>query len=43
MTNRVLIIDSSSVQAMRVKVLFELLGGEVEHVHYRKSGSKSRF
>ncbi|UDM62692.1 hybrid sensor histidine kinase/response regulator [Pseudoalteromonas piscicida] len=35
MTNRVLIIDSSSVQAMRVKVLFELLGGEVEHVHYR--------
>lgn len=35
MTSQVLIIDSSSVQAMRVKVLFELLGGDVEHVHYR--------
>ncbi|WP_440054031.1 ATP-binding protein [Pseudoalteromonas sp. T1lg65] len=33
--NQVLIIDSSSVQAMRVKVLFELLGGQVEHIHYR--------
>ncbi|WP_105167518.1 hybrid sensor histidine kinase/response regulator [Pseudoalteromonas sp. T1lg23B] len=35
MTNKVLIIDSNSVLAMRLKVLFELLGGEVEHIHYR--------
>ncbi|CAM4039232.1 hybrid sensor histidine kinase/response regulator [Pseudoalteromonas byunsanensis] len=35
MTNKVLIIDSNSVLAMRIKVLFELLGGEVEHIHYR--------
>ncbi|BBN80612.1 hypothetical protein PA25_05970 [Pseudoalteromonas sp. A25] len=35
MTNKVLIVDSNSVLAMRLKVLFELLGGEVEHIHYR--------
>ena len=35
MSNKVLIIDSNSVLAMRLKVLFELLGGEVEHLHFR--------
>lgn len=35
MSNKILIIDSNSVLAMRLKVLFELLGGEVEHIHYR--------
>ncbi|CAH9049642.1 Sensor histidine kinase RcsC [Pseudoalteromonas holothuriae] len=35
MKNKVLIVDSNSVLAMRLKVLFELLGGEVEHIHYR--------
>ncbi|MBE0369598.1 ATP-binding protein [Pseudoalteromonas aurantia] len=34
MSNKVLIVDSNSVLAMRLKVLFELLGGEVEHIHY---------
>ncbi|RJE76234.1 hybrid sensor histidine kinase/response regulator [Pseudoalteromonas sp. MSK9-3] len=34
MSNKVLIIDSNSVLAMRLKVLFELLGGQVEHIHY---------
>ena len=43
MSNRVLIIDSSSVQAMRVKVLFELLGGDVEHLHYRSLDTELDF
>ncbi|RZM80212.1 ATP-binding protein [Pseudoalteromonas rubra] len=33
--NKVLIIDSSSVLAMRLKVLFELLGCEVVHLHFQ--------
>ncbi|MEI5639512.1 MULTISPECIES: sensor histidine kinase [unclassified Pseudoalteromonas] len=43
MSNRVLIIDSSSVQAMRVKVLFELLGGDVDHLHYRSLDTELDF
>lgn len=35
MSKKILIIDSNSVLAMRLKVLFELLGGNVEHIHYR--------
>ena len=35
MSNKILIFDSNSVLAMRLKVLFELLGSAVEHIHYR--------
>ena len=34
MAQKILIIDSSSMIAMRLKVLLELIGCEVELVHY---------
>ena len=34
MSRKILIVDSSSVIAMRVKVLLELIGCEAELVHY---------
>ncbi|KZN51907.1 ATP-binding protein [Pseudoalteromonas luteoviolacea] len=43
MSNKVLIIDSNSVLAMRIKVLFELLGSEVEHIHYETLDSQTCF
>ncbi|ESP92867.1 MULTISPECIES: ATP-binding protein [Pseudoalteromonas] len=43
MTNKVLIIDSNSVLAMRIKVLFELLGSEVEHIHYETLDNQTCF
>ncbi|AOT07093.1 ATP-binding protein [Pseudoalteromonas luteoviolacea] len=43
MPNKVLIIDSNSVLAMRIKVLFELLGSEVEHIHYETLDSQTCF
>ncbi|KZN35130.1 hypothetical protein N474_02900 [Pseudoalteromonas luteoviolacea CPMOR-2] len=43
MSNKVLIIDSNSVLAMRIKVLFELLGSEVEHIHYESLDAETEF
>ncbi|KID54933.1 histidine kinase [Pseudoalteromonas luteoviolacea] len=43
MPNKVLIIDSNSVLAMRIKVLFELLGSDVEHIHYETLDSQTCF
>ncbi|KZN66123.1 hypothetical protein N473_11170 [Pseudoalteromonas luteoviolacea CPMOR-1] len=43
MSNKVLIIDSNSVLAMRIKVLFELLGSDVEHIHYETLDSQTCF
>lgn len=43
MSNKVLIIDSNSVLAMRLKVLFELLGGHVEHIHYHTLDDEIEF
>jgi PAS domain S-box-containing protein len=43
MANKVLIIDSNSLLAMRLKVLFELLGADVEHIHYRMLSTSTDF
>lgn len=34
MVRKILIVDSSSIIAMRVKVLLELIGCEVELIHF---------
>ncbi|MFC3033137.1 ATP-binding protein [Pseudoalteromonas fenneropenaei] len=43
MANQVLIIDSNSVLAMRIKVLCELLGCTVEHMHYLSLKDNTNF